>query len=402
MAGGHESRNFSYIPIFILEMLRVFGVGMMTTASTNHLLLELSISPGISSFITGLYSAGFMLCALVFGSLSDRWGQARVIKIVAFCSFIFGLLCLIPITNTTRLILFAIWRFGDGGCNGIFWPTVQNYGVVASHESLAKKQWFLARYNFSWNFGVLLSMILGAFLVYFTRSNYSVFYINLLMAGTGLVVALVFLQVTPKNQKISPLSFDTSQSSQAGMCSIPGMFLSIPTLLSILLTHSLTDGIISIMLPLKISAIGWASYWVFLVSLCKSLMQTVASTWISQIPESRIPKALNLMIFILPVIWLLFIITSTFGIILSVLVISGIVQGGIYAIGCILMTHIAELHASSKPYTYFQAAMSGGRMSGPWIAGIGFNFTFYFGIWALISYQLCIGCRISIRMGKKR
>jgi hypothetical protein len=69
---------------------------------------------------------------------------------------------------------------------------------------------------------------------------------------------------------------------------------------------------------------------------------------------------------------------------------AGVFQGSLYAIGMIMMTQKAQISQSARPYSYFQAAMSGGRMIGPWIIGLGSLISLYGGMWFLFIYDLIV------------
>jgi MFS family permease len=395
--------SYSYFPIYLLEFLKVFSVGMMTTASSNHMLLELDLGPGISSFITGLYSAGFMVAALFFGSLSDRWGQHQVLRLTAIMSMIFGGLSLIPITNSFRLWLFALWRFGDGTANGLFWPTVQKYSVFADKYGIREKQRFLGGYNLSWNSGSLFSMILGTALVFLTGDNYQVFYLNFGGAVCGVIVAFFWLQALPEenipllDEKTKNDSNRTISNSEQELAanilrrSDPKLLL-FPMKLNymLLLIHSFTDGAISIILPMKVSLLGFGSYWVFLLGLIKSFIQTIISTTMSQIRPSLIFYTYFAVLITMPFLWISFIFVNQIGWVCVILFISGFCQGTIYALGVFITSIQAHSANSAMPYSLFQATMSGGRMAGPWLIGLGTLFSFYGGLWLIIGYDFLI------------
>jgi MFS family permease len=396
--GNNEHYNLN--PVYLSEIIRTFGAGIFSTAAANHLLIELRYDTWIVSVVSALYFLGFLIFTLLFGHISDKFGQKKVMVVGWLVSAVFGGLSLIPITNTFRLILFSIWRFIDGGSTGIFWPTAQKYTIVAEREGLKRKNEFLSKYNFSWNLGFLFSMIGGTLLVYEFKSNYLIFYISFILMILGSLVSIFWLKPVQNqgimnenlelgDKKSENNEVETDQIEYSGSTIKPGLDgLQFKYIILILLTHSLTDGAVIIALPLKIVAIGLESYWVFLLNLCKLIAQIFSTTKFSNTKSHSILPFLYITSLSLFIIWLLFSFTLSIWILLILVFLSGLAQGTTYALGMKLMSLKAEKMQSARPYSIFQATMGSGRMVGQLNIGMWSMLSQNAGLWVLSAYDL--------------
>jgi len=156
----------------------------------------------------------------------------------------------------------------------------------------------------------------------------------------------------------------------------------------ILLIHSLTDGAISIMIPLKINLLGYSSYWVFVIALLKSLMQTGASGYMAKMNSKYLLSVLYSMVLAMPFLWLMFPLLPSIEWMFVLAIFSGFCQGSIYALGMALISLKAQQQNSARPYTFFQATMSGGRMTGLWLVGLFLAGNLvYGGLYLIIAYS---------------
>jgi hypothetical protein len=242
-------------------------------------------------------------------------------------------------------------------------------------------------------------MILGVVVVFFLESNYVLFFINAIGAVMGLLMTYLWFQPLPKtlphsllqNQElnVSSQSVDPLQESQNACIKTRLCNISITSTLMVLLIHSLTDGAISILLPIKINGLGYASYWVFVVALIKSLIQTGASAMMSKLEDKNLLRVFIATIAAMPVLWILFPWIPSLEIIIGIILISGFCQGSIYALGMVLISLKAQEQNSARPYTFFQATMSGGRMTGPWLVGFFIDgIVIYGGLFLIVGYGI--------------
>jgi MFS family permease len=388
--------RFNFLPVYVLEIIRTFGAGLMGVAAANHLILELNYEPWVASIVSSLFYFGFLLFTLIFGHISDRLGQTQVIRYTFLASIFFGFCYLIPIRNIPSLFLFSVCRFLDGGANGIFWPTVQKFSVVAENYGQKEKTSFLSNYNVGWNIGFLLSMVFGTVALYFVDNNYILFFFNAVNAAIGVGIAFLWLSkisISPRNQN--------QQSADQSIKEVPhnvskrdynlekAYVIPIFVLIAVLFAHSFTDGATIINIPLKTQQIGAATFWTFAFGLAKAFMMTIGTGTFSRIKDYQITRCVFIGLSGLAIVWLSFALAQTIIIIFVLMIFSGFFQGMIYAIGMRMMSFKAQQQQSARPYAIFQATMGSGRMLGQVNIGVAANFSANLGTYILVIYD-CI------------
>ncbi len=392
----NDFNSYSFAPVVFLEILRTFGAGLMGSAVSNHLLLELDYEDHIGSLVSSMYFFGFLFFTLIFGHASDKYGRKKVILVVEILAVALGIFYLIPIRNNLSLGFFAFWRFLDGGMNGIFWPTIQSYSIFAGKSGPKRKEEFIKGYNFGWNFGLVLGMVGGALLVYVTGSNYLVFYFNLIVVSAGLMVTIIFLKEVPAAIDVSHLPISQENEVEGGQDVQPDSgklvktFGTLPmyTIIIMLLIHAFYDGGILIFAPIKVNSLLRGSFWVFIIGLLKAIAQTFSTVLFSGYSNEKVVFRLKIATFCLALTWLSMVFTRSLWHVVVLAALSGFIQGTIYACCMKLTSFKAQYESSSRPYSFYQATMGTGRMIGQIVIGFGTIIALNSGIWALLIYDL--------------
>ncbi len=390
-----------FFPFFLLEIIITSTTGSLGTAISNNIISELNYAPWIGGIVVSMASAGFLIFTLAFGHISDKYGQRNVIIIILFirlgCSFFY----LVPITSNLHLIIFGLLFFIDGGVSGLFWPTIQQISVLTEKfGGLRLKQRYMSGYNFSWNFGFIFGMIGGAIIVYLFNSNYSVFYFNAIWLIFGVVIALFFVKNTYEIFKTDKKSVNDSQQTiikefndeliRDGQLSITSRLSRLPlySLLLVLLLHSSTDGVMVIFLTLKVDLIHQELYWVFLLTLVKLFSQMVATMIFSFTKKKQIARLLMISIAVVAFSWFLIMLSNDLWSLALLLTISGFGQGMIYPLIMNLISYKARDKNSAKPFSYFQAIMSSGRMTGSLMIGLTSTVFLNLGVVIILVYEI--------------
>lgn len=390
-------KTIDFLPIYALETVITFISGVMSSAISNHLIRELHYKPWVASIVAAMFFIGFFISTMTIGHISDKYGQKKVIRMILSVKIAFNTLYLIPITSDISLILFAIVFFFDGSFVGMFWPSVQQISVLAEKKGgLLLKNKFMSGYHLGWNLGYLLGMIFGTITVYFTESNYNCFILGLIGSVIGCIVAWTKIQKplyelgkidldsldSNKNNTLNPEKLD-QPNSETGI-----RFKHLPfyCILMAMLTHSLIEGSLVIILPIKVGSS--ADFWIFLLMVFKLVTQTLSTTRSAYISEKRLIRTLIYALFTLFLVWFLLIFSESLWSIAIIMTISGFVQGIIYALNMKLTSYKAREMNSSKPFSYFQSMMSAGRMIGPPIIGFGALISISLGISILVAYDL--------------
>ncbi|MHA1884467.1 MAG: MFS transporter [Promethearchaeota archaeon] len=398
-----------FVPFFLLEIIITSTTGSLATAISNNLISELNYAPWVGAVVVSLTSAGFLIFTLSFGHISDKYSLRNVIIVIHFfrlgCSFFY----LLPITSNIHLIFFGLIFFLDGGANGLFWPTIQQISVLTEKfGGLRLKQKYMSGYNFSWNFGYIFGMFAGTIIVYLFNLNYFVFYFNAIGLIIGVIIAIFSVRNMSEIFSANKISGIDSQQNSAVKIKeefIPDKHIKVRSklpkfplysLLIVLLVHSLTDGVLTIFLTLKIVNINQDLYWVFLITLIKVLSQMIATMVFSFTKKGRIAKLLLLSIIMVLGSWVLISLSDNLLSLALLLAISGFGQGMIYALIMSLISYKARDKNSAKPFSYFQVMMSGGRMMGSLIFGLTSTVFLNLGIIILIFYEIVAFIQFSI------
>jgi MFS family permease len=389
-------------PIYLLEIAVTFFSGVLGSSVSNHILLELHFEAWIASVIVSLFYLGFFTSTLFFIKIAERHNLKHVIRYIFTAKIAASLFYFIPIHSREYLIVFGLVYFFDGTLNGLFWPLIQNISVITEKVGGKKlKNGFLRRYNFSWNIGFMSGMIAGTIFLYFIPSNYLAFYLSFAAVIVGNCIAWGFsghilqkLQdlkkipissdsILEKNDSEQQINLKNSETESSQNLSLIPLYV----ILCVLLAHSLTDGALIIVLPLKINSIGQASYWVFFMGMMKLIFQTISTTSFSNLPDNKIIKGLTVTLIFLAIDWILFVINSDLFIMAILLSISGFLQGSVYALGMRFVSYKARDLKQVTPFSRFQSMMSGGRLVGPLLIGFGSGISLEVGVWILVAYQ---------------
>ncbi len=411
----HYSRNVTnkFIPFYLLAIVMTFTGGILSIATANYLISELHYAPWIGGFIVGLTSLGFMFFAFFWGHVSDKLGQKKVLRYIILFRLIFSGFYLIPIESFFNLILFGGIFFLDGAVGGLFWPTIQQISVLAEkHGGLKLKHKYMSGYNFSWNFGYILGMISGAVVVFLFNSNYFAFFLNLFGVIFGAFIVLGFVKnvsdfLEPTSERVESLddiskcdsTFDNLLDPQREIA-LKLQKLPLYSMLAILLIHSMTDGVISIFLPLKMDMIHQGLYWVFLINLVKLISQMFSTTLSSLTKEGLIVKNLLVSIFLILFAWLFLILSDTLSWIILLFIITGIGQGIIYTSTMKIISYKAKKQESARAFSFFQTMMSSGRMAGSLLYGLMATISLNLGIYFLLFYDLVAGIQFILTIKK--
>lgn len=386
-----------YFPIYLLEIAITFITGAMSSAISNHLILGLNYPPSIAGIITSMFFIGFFTATLLIGNISDKIKIQNVLKIIFTAKIFLNAFYLFPIQSNVHLWIFGTVYCLDGAFNGIFWPTIQNYSIMIERRSgEEEKKKFTKGYHLSWNVGFILGKLGGTIMVYLTSSNYLVFYLGIFGAVIGCLNTWLLIDKTLKrnkteeeNQENITVAIDESANTSIDNANISNLRkIAFYSIIFMLLTHSLTDGAIVILLPLKTESLFIDDYWVFLLSMIKLLSQTWSTTHFSGITSKKIIIYNIIAESVLILVWQSFMFSNHLILVIMLLILSGFAQGAIYALNMNLTAMKAADSKSSKPFAFFQASMSGGRTLGPLIIGFTAAISFNVGVMILFIYEI--------------
>ncbi|MHA1682168.1 MAG: MFS transporter [Promethearchaeota archaeon] len=393
------SRMISLLPVYLVSIARTTASGLVNSAILYFMTYETSFDTYIVGIVGSVFNLGFITFVLTFGRFIDKFNRASILKIVSLILFVCSFMYLIPIGSIHVVVLFCCFRFLDGGVTGLFWTTVQSYAKYAAEIGNKCRNEYTSRYNFSWNFGIILGMTIGWLAALASNTNVYGLYINIIVVIIQLC-SIVFLKKIPARIKKTTTSDGTGDGEkQEGSSNLNGLNQSekktisaLPAIVVFLalLTHSFSQGAMSIFLPSKLIVISSVIFIPYMVSFINSVTQTFFITRGSHNEEKTIVPAILILPLLIGAGWLIIgTSTSVFVICLGVFIL-GMVQGTLYASGMRFLTNVAQQSGNSRIFAHYQFTMGFGRMIGPLLLGFLLEISLNAGFASLILFDLVV------------
>ncbi|TFG00207.1 MAG: MFS transporter [Promethearchaeota archaeon] len=303
-----HSHQWRFWPVILLSILYPMNINMIGWAIPIYFFRR-----AVATELIGLLTAGstitYTVSPIIFSKISDKIPRKTGIIIAMVGTLLTQLIFYI----TLQPIPFLIARLCEGFIVGIFWTNLQasiSDNIYHQHRKLT------ALYNFSWNMGLVLGLIVGAILTFFIEDLTIIFYSAPIFLVINVVIAVFGFQEPYKNTLAEPSKTSHHDISQEDVLNSSrqknGLLLEniefpyyYPFLLVML--YSLTRGVINFIFPIKSEVLGFDTYTVYIASIFFMLTQSIAIIGASSISLKHL-KFFNVVI-IIP----LFITTLFFG-----------------------------------------------------------------------------------------
>ncbi len=374
--------KWSFFPVVLLSFLYPVNNNMLILAIPLFFYRE-----GVSTEFIGLLSAGttftYTISPILLSKLSQKLPRKTSLIIALFGT----LLAQIIFYFTLNPIPFLISRFSEGFIMGLYWTNLQSSisdNIYHNHKKLA------ARYNISWNLGVIAGFWLGASLTYIYNSLIPIFMIAPIIIFITLLIALIYFQ-EPKKISIDSLEKSTLDQGQREefqkneyklkeqeikQIKFPKMY---PVLL--IISFSLTRATINFIFPIKSDMLGFGTYTIYIALFFFALAQSI-TMYLAGIVSTRYvkypPMIMSLILALL--IWILGI-NENYYIFIFLFLILGSCTGIIYGFSLRLVL-ILNMKNQTSIYSGILESVIGvsfliAPISSGFIANINLNLPFY-------------------------
>ncbi len=369
----------------------------MGIAIINYLLIEKDLQPEFTGIVGAVFSLGFVVFTMFAGNVYERMGRERLLFIISIACVACSIGYLIPITDPITSIIFLVVRCLDGGFNGLFWATVQSYAKLLSDVDARQRNTFTARYNLSWNMGVIGGTVAGWILTQATATNIYGFYVNIFIACIQLIVVsrLAPARILFSLQSRDAASNDVVTTIPSNRPLTKDELATIgalkPALVYLaLLTHSFTTGALSLFVPATIKNLALPSFITYVFFFIQSIAQTTSMTATGHAKERWIVPAILIMPATIGTCWISFGFHASNVGLVAIIAVLAVAQGMLYTSGMRFLTSVAQASRTSSTFSRFQFTMGFGRMAGPFIFGFLIPLGMSIAAWVVGSFDMLL------------
>jgi MFS family permease len=391
-----------FYPVILLAFLYPVNINMVSLAIPLFFYRQ-----GISTELIGVLSAGTTFTYTLSPILLSRLSEKLPRKVSIIIALTGTLLAQLIFYITLEPIPFLIARFTEGFIMGLYWTNLQSAisdNVFHDHKKLA------ARYNISWNFGVIFGFWLGALLTFIYNDLIHIFLISPIIILITLIIAIATFQ-EPKKISFRALqkrdiSQETIQEARSDIYDLKMKEIKeieFPKLYPVFLIiiFSLTRATINFIFPIKSDVLGFGTYTIYIAQSFFALSQSFSMLAASLFSTKYLKKLPQIMSFLLIILVALMGINRNYYIFIILFLIIGICTGIIYGV-CLRLILILNMKNQTSIYSGILESVIGlsfliAPISSGFIANINLNLPFY-----ILSFLLVgINCSILLFINKK-
>jgi sugar phosphate permease len=383
MESPEELSYWRFWPVFILAFFYPMNNGMINLAVPIHYLQE-----GLSTGIIGILSAGTTISYTFSPILLNKFSQRIRRKTSITISLIGVFFSEIIFYFTLNPALFLISRSVEGIFMGLYWPNLQSAisdNIFHKHSSLT------AKYNISWNSGMLSGFLFGALLLFSFGFLELIFYAAPILIFINLLVAVSAFQ-EPKKLNIHSKEFKEyikeqdinlikaveikKENDDFRKLSYPRLY---PVL--IIVAYCLTRASVNFLYPIKSELLGFEEYTVYIATFFLALSQVI-SMFLASIMKLRYfglvpPVMIGILVFVIPILAL----NQEFFIFIIMFLVVGSCTGVLYGVTLRMILMLNIKNNISKFSGILESLIGAGFLITPifsgFIAAIDLNISFY-------------------------
>ncbi len=383
MSSTKELSHWRFWPVFILAFFYPMNNGMINLLVPIYYLQE-----GLYEGAIGVLSAGTTIAYVFSPLLLNKVSQKIKRKTSIIISLTGVFLSEIIFYFTLNPILFIISRTVEGIFMGLYWPNLQSSisdNIFHEHRKLT------AKYNISWNLGILGGFLLGALLLFIFELLEIIFYIAPILIFINLIIAIGAFQ-EPKKINIHSKEFkEYIKKKKLNLVKAVKIKeekddftkISFPLIFPVLLVigYCLPRAAINFLYPLKSELLNFEPYTVYIAIFFLALSQMISMIFASLMKLRRFNKIPPIMIGILVLIFPIIALNQEFLIFIILFLIIGSCTGILYGVSLRLFL-ILNMKENKSIYSAFLESILGlvflitPILSGV-IAAIDLNITFY-------------------------
>ncbi|MFX0188459.1 MAG: MFS transporter [Candidatus Hodarchaeota archaeon] len=334
---------------------------------------------GVNIEMIGFIAAGqaftYSFSPILLNKISDRINRRRsvILGVVGVCcaQFVYFI--------TLEPIPFLISRMFEGFMMGFIWANLQSSISDNTEHDHTK---YIARYNFSWNFGILSGFLFGLVLLYFVDVLGYIFYIAPAIMILNSVIAILFLQEsTNVNTKARTITNEINEGNNDNFADFAKY--SIPIILPFFLIIAYCLGRVNanFLYPLKSEILGFEAYTVYLLAFFGFSTQIISITLSSYLSMKNL-KRITVISLIAQIITSIFLaINSNFLLFILLFLFLGFFTGILYGSSLKLVLTLNIKKNTSKYSSIFESMIGLTFLIAPIftaiIASININLAFY-------------------------
>jgi MFS family permease len=389
----------------------------------NSALINLAVpiyyfQQGFSTEIIGFLAAGttysYILSPILFNKISQK--LKRKTSIIIALSGVLGSQIIFYVTLIP--LGFLVFRIIEGLFMGLFWPNLQSSisdNIFHEHSKL------IAKYNLSWNCGILGGFLSGAILLFFLNNLLIIFYVSPLLILLDLIIGLLAFKEPRKINKHSEEfkryclekeekeELDLQKAVKIREERDDFLKISFPVLFPILLifSYAFTRAILNFLYPIKSEILNFESYTVYIRTFIFAISQIISITFASLMKLKYYLTIPILSVFLTVLIVPFIGITTEFWIFIVIFFACGFFTGILYGVAIKLFLILNMKQNTSKFSSILESLLGFSFLVAPIFAGffatINLNGTFFLLAILLLIFGLVmvILAKTKIKYNKK-
>ncbi len=388
-----EGFNYKAFPIFFLAFFRVANVVIIDLAFPLYY-AQINVNPEIIGIILAARAFSYLFSPILLRNIPKKIGKKNCLLISGTGTLIITIGYEISLNPLAGLFL----RFVDGLLLGMFWPVLM--GSISSvcnldgmRENDEKKDKIMRRYSISWNFGGIVSYLIGTIMLFLIDDLYLIFHIALFFAILQFISSFLYKEPMEKiNLEKPEVSIEYSKPPLLREnVKFPKFFP-----FFIVMVYSFLLGAIGLIYPLKSEMLQYAIYTNYLFFFIRMTTQTILLSTTMKLSINLIKKLFPYILIATSVSLLIMGLNQNliiFGILFGI---NGIVISFFYLFSFKIVIFRDMVENTYRNSTYFEASVGLFFFIGPIIGGllatIDINLAFYIlsvtSIGTLIAYLI--------------
>ena len=374
MKSTEKSSYWRFWPVICIAFLYPLNASMVGLAIPIFFWRQ-NVSIEMIGFIVAGQALTYSFSPILLNKISDRINRRRsvIIGVVgvccAQCVYFF----------TLEPIPFLISRMIEGFMMGFIWANLQSSISDNTEHDHTK---YIARYNFSWNFGILSGFLFGMIFLYFVDVLEYIFYIAPIIMIFNSVIAILFLQEsTNVNPVVDNLNNENIGEIKGNIGDLTKYSIPIILPLLLIIAYCFARLNANFLYPLKSEILGFEAYTVYLLAFFGFSTQVISITLTSYFSLKFLKRIPIISLIGIIIISILFAVNSNIIIFIVLFLILGFFTGVLYGSCMKLIVALNVKKNTSKYSGIMESTIGFGFLIGPiftgLIAGVDINLAFY-------------------------
>ncbi|MBD3253914.1 MAG: MFS transporter [Candidatus Lokiarchaeota archaeon] len=382
--------KWRFWPIIVVSLLLPINNSLIILAIPIYFFQQ-----GVNIEFIGILAAGttFTYCVspLVLNNISERIGRKRSVIIgvvgMAASQSIFYL--------TLSPIIFLIARLFEGFITGFIWANLQSSISDNTQHDHSK---YVAKYNFSWTFGVLLGFLMGAIVLFFVNNILYIFYIAPVLVFIASLTVIIFFQESVSDRESRTLNSASGDSNlsiyndesvskkyklndKQDLRNLQNYKIPLIVPIIFVIGYCFARTSVNFIYPIKSEILQFPSYTAYLLAFFSLITQITTITLSSYLSLRNLKRIPLISLVSLCVVVFLLGITQNFYVFVFLLFVLGFFNGVLYGASLKLVLYLNIQKNTSKYASINESIIGLSFMVGPiiaaYVAHFSINWSFY-------------------------